>query len=191
MQQHTTSFSVFAGPRLIASGTWAGVLQATKRHLDEGGEQVLIFEDETGRQVDVDFSGTLEQVLERNGAVGATLAKVGPGRPKLGVIGREVSLLPRHWEWLQEQPNGVSATLRRLVDDARKRTPRGRLLRDAAYRFLWAIAGNLPNAEEAIRALYAKEDARLEALMESWPDDVRAHILRLVAEAWRADQLSA
>lgn len=179
------SFTAFAGHRQVASGPWPQLLTATKRHLDAGGEPVLIFGDETGKQVDVDFRGTLDEVLSRAGAADAP--RVGPGRPKLGVVSKEVSLLPRHWEWLAEQPNGASATLRRLVDAARKATPRSRRLRDAAYRFIWAVAGNFENAEEAIRALYAKEDARLERLMENWPADVREHVLRLVAEAWREE----
>jgi hypothetical protein len=180
------TFTAFAGHRQVASGPWPKLLAATKRHLDGGGEPVLIFGDETGQQVDIDFRGTLDEVLARAGA--ADPPRVGPGRPKLGVVSKEVSLLPRHWEWLAEQPNGASAALRRLVDVARKTTPRSQRLRDAAYRFIWAVAGNFENAEEAIRALYAKEDGRLEKLMEHWPDDVREHVLRLVAEAWREDE---
>ena len=184
--EQAARFTAFAGHRQVATGQWAQLLAATKRHLDAGGEPVLIFGDETGQQVDVDFRGTLDEVLARAGAV--ETPRVGPGRPKLGVVSKEVSLLPRHWEWLAEQPNGASATLRRLVDAARKTTPRSRRLRDAAYRFIWAVAGNFENAEEAIRALYAKEDARLEKLIEHWPDDVREHVLRLVGEAWREDE---
>lgn len=182
----SASYTVFAGHRQLISSDWAGVLKATKYHLDSGGEPVLIFDDESGRQIDVDFSGTMDEVLDRGGATDAPRPR--PGRPKLGVVSKEISLLPRHWEWLQEQPNGVSATLRRLVDDARKRTPRARRLRDSAYRFIWAVAGNFENAEEAIRALYAKEDTRLEELMANWPSDVREHVLRLVGEAWREEQ---
>jgi uncharacterized protein len=181
----TPRFTAFAGHRQVASGAWAQLLAETKRHLDAGGEPVLIFGDETGSQIDVDFRGTLDEVLARAGATDTP--RIGPGRPKLGVTSREVSLLPRHWEWLAEQPNGVSATLRRLVEAARKTTPRSRRLRDAAYRFIWAVAGNFENAEEVIRALYAKEDSRLETLVEGWPNDIREHVLRLVAEAGRED----
>lgn len=184
--ERSASYTVFAGHRQLISSDWPGALKATKYHLDGGGEAVLIFDDETGRQIDVDFSGSVVDVLTRVGVNDTT--RTGPGRPKLGVVSKEVSLLPRHWEWLAEQPNGASATLRRLVDDARKRTPRSRRLRDSAYHFIWAVAGNFENAEEAIRALYAKEDDRLEQLMESWPSDVREHVLRLVAEAWREER---
>jgi hypothetical protein len=185
----SASFTVFAGHTKLASGNWASVITATKRHLDAGGDPVLIFDDDTGQQIDVDFSGSLDDVLHRAGA-DRSAATPRPGRPKLGVVSREVSLLPRHWEWLQEQPNGASAALRRLVDEARKRTPRGRQLRDSAYRFIWAVAGNFENAEEAIRALYAREDARLERMMENWPSDVREHVLLLIARAWREEQLA-
>ncbi len=182
--EDVTTFTVFAGHRQIAFGSWASVLEQTKRHLDAGGEQVLMFEDQTGRQIDADFRGTLDEVLDR---AGARTAKPGPGRPKLGVISREVSLLPRHWDWLAEQPNGTSATLRRLVEQARKNEPKARRVRDATYKFIWSMAGNFENAEEAMRALYAREDVRLEQLMESWPSDIREHVLRLLAEAWRME----
>ena len=185
--ERSASYTVFAGHSQLITGDWTSILKATKYHLDGRGHPVLIFDDETGQQIDVDFSGSMDDVLKRAGADEAP--KAGPGRPKLGVVSREVSLLPRHWEWLREQPNGVSAALRRLVDDARKRTPRSRRLRDAAYRFIWAVAGNFEDAEEAIRALYAKEDVRLEELMASWPSDVREHVLRLVSEAWREEQM--
>jgi uncharacterized protein len=185
----SASFTVFVGHTQLVSGNWASVITSTKRHLDAGGEPVLIFDDDTGQQIDVDFSGSLDDVLHRAGA-DRSAAAPRPGRPKLGVVSREVSLLPRHWEWLQEQPNGASAALRRLVDEARKRTPRGRQLRDSAYRFIWAVAGNFENAEEAIRALYARDDARLERMMENWPSDVREHVLLLIARAWREEQLA-
>ncbi|NVL67960.1 DUF2239 family protein, partial [Escherichia coli] len=106
--------------------------------------------------------------------------RVGPGRPKLGVVSREVSLLPRHWEWLEIQPNGISAALRRLVEEARKRDPEGdraRLAIEAASRFMSAMAGDLPNFEEASRALFAKDDERFVSLIAEWPADVRNHLV--------------
>jgi hypothetical protein len=147
----------------------------------------LIFEDQTGRQVDFDFRGTSDEVLERVTAVGT---RTGPGRPKLGVISREVSLLPRHWDWLEQQPQGISGALRRLVDEARKREPgkeRARLAREAASKFMWAMAGNLPGFEEASRALFAKDQERLEQLIRNWPEDIRRHLLRLVQESVRLE----
>jgi len=176
-------YTAFAGQRQIASGPRNSILTAVKQHLDSIAERVLIFEDDSGKQVDFDFSGSLDDVLERERAISA---KARPGRPKLGVVGREVSLLPRHWEWLEEQPNGISAAIRRLVDEARKREPgaqRARRLRDGISRFMWSMAGDLPNYEEAARALHAGNDARLQELASEWPADVRAHVLRLAAKA--------
>lgn len=147
------------------------------------GEAVLIFDDRTGRQVDFDFRGTDAEVVARAVASNRTpdQAKPGPGRPKLGIISREISLLPRQWEWLEQQPNGISAALRRLVDEARKRDPEGekaRLAREAASSFMTAIAGNFPGFEEASRALFAKDNARLRELVGGWPKDIQAYLLR-------------
>jgi hypothetical protein len=176
-------YTAFAGQRRIASGPRNLILTALKQHLDSIAEPVLIFEDDSGRQVDFDFSGSLDDVMERERALSA---KPRPGRPRLGVVGREVSLLPRHWDWLEEQPNGISAAIRRLVDEARKRetgAQRARRLRDGISRFMWSMAGDLPNFEEAARALHAGDDARLQELASTWPADVREHVLRLAAKA--------
>ncbi len=181
-------YSAFAGNRRIAAGNRDSILSQVKQYADSSADRVLIFEDATGRQVDFDFSGSLDDVLERGRA---TNARMRPGRPRLGVVGREVSLLPRHWEWLEEQPNGISAAIRRLVDEARKREPgvqRARRLRDGIARFMWSMAGDLPNFEEATRSLYGETDARLEELIASWPGDVRDHVLRLVEEVRRLEQ---
>src|SRR3954462_11549060 len=155
--QSEPTFTVFAGGRRVVTGTKTEVLRATKRHLDSSGGAVLIFDDQTGRQIDFDFRGSLDAILER----ATEPAKSGPGRPRLGVVSREVSLLPRHWDWLEAQPNGISAAIRRLVDDARHNESgieRGRHLRDSIAKFMWGIAGNLPNFEEACRALYERDD---------------------------------
>lgn len=180
------TYTAFAGERLLASGAKRAVLLALKGHEREGeGDGVLVFDDATGRQVDFDLRGTPEEVLAR-----AEPARAGPGRPKLGVVSREVSLLPRHWEWLEQQPNGISAALRRLVDEVRKREPdraRARRAREAAGRFMWAMAGDLPGFEEASRALYADDPARLRKLVRAWPRDVRAHLLALAEQAGRLE----
>ncbi len=172
------SYTAFVGPRRLVSGDRRMLITRAKRHLERGGAPLLVFDDRDGHQVELDFSGTLEQVLARE----ASEPKAGPGRPRLGVISREVSLLPRHWQWLEQQPNGISAALRRLVEEARKREPdkeRARLARDAAAKFMWAMAGNLPGFEEASRALFAGDDARLRSLIRRWPKDIREHVLRL------------
>jgi len=182
------TYTSFAGDRLIASADLRTMLLRTKQHLDgDASASVLIFEDQTGRQVDFDFRGTPEEVLER---VEAVKPRTGPGRPRLGVVSREVSLLPRHWEWLEQQPSGISAALRRLVDESRRRAPgkeRARLAREAASRFMGAMAGNLPGFEEASRALFAKDQGRLERLIRGWPDDIREHLSRLAREAARLE----
>ncbi len=188
------SYTAFAGERMIGSGPVATVLRRVKTWL-AGAEKarLLIFEDETGRQVDFDLRGTTDEVLARLAThphfaadIAARDTRMGPGRPKLGVVCREVSLLPRHWDWLEQQPNGISAALRRLVDDARKREPgkdRARRLRDAAGQFMSVMAGDLPGFEEATRALYANDRARLDELTQRWPRDIRRQMARLVDRA--------
>jgi uncharacterized protein len=180
------TYTAFAGDRLIGAGPLQDVLAQAKRRFDRGsGGQLLIFEDQTGQQLEFDLRGTLDEVLARELPPPRT---PGPGRPKLGVVSREVSLLPRHWEWLEAQPNGISAALRRLVDTASKREPgqeRARRLRAAASRVMSALAGNLPNFEEASRALFAQEQERFEQLIRRWPKDVRTHFERLSRECVR------
>lgn len=173
------TYAAFADNRLVAAGDLRRTLLETKAELDRNPSgSVLVFEDQTGRQVDFDFRGSADEVLAR----ALPPKRSGPGRPRLGVISREVSLLPRHWEWLEEQPNGISAALRRLVDEAKKREPaaqRARRARDAADRFMSAMAGNLPGYEEASRALYAGDEARFGELIRDWPRDVREHAAKL------------
>lgn len=175
-----TSYTAFAGVNLLASGTRDEVLAVLKSRFDQdAGAPILTFEDQTGTQVDFDLRGTPAEVLERY----RPERRAGPGRPKLGVMAREVSLLPRHWEWLERQPSGASAAIRRLVDEARKRDPgeeEARAAIAAAGRFLSAMAGNLPGYEEASRALYARQRKRFDELTREWPGDIRGHARRLV-----------
>jgi uncharacterized protein len=182
--ENDKTYSAFVGSSLLASGPPNEVLAAMKSRFDQDqGALFLVFEDQTGKQVDFDLRGTLDEVQARYGSVPA---RVGPGRPKLGVVAREVSLLPRHWEWLELQPSGASAAIRKLVDEARKRDPgeqQTRLAIDAAGRFLSAMAGNFPGYEEASRALYARNRDGLEELIREWPRDIRVHVQRLVRSA--------
>src|SRR5262249_36863853 len=131
------TYTAFVGTKLLASGTLDEVLAMLKDRFDhDAGTLFLTFEDQTGRQIDFDLRGTLTDVRAR---YRQAPAHVGPGRPKLGVVAREVSLLPRHWEWLEQQPHGASGALRRLVDGARKRNPdeqQARSAIEAADRFL-------------------------------------------------------
>ncbi|MEQ9496919.1 MAG: DUF2239 family protein [Deltaproteobacteria bacterium] len=183
------TFTAFAGTQRIASGPVESMVRRAKAVLDRGESRtLLIFDDRTGRQIDFDFSGTEEEVvakLDRHPGLERPEAppRRGPGRPKLGVVSREVSLLPRHWDWLSNQPGGMSGALRRLVDEARKKDAapeRLRKARDAASRFMWTMAGNLENFEEASRALYRDDLEGLNALIAGWPEDIRAHVKALI-----------
>ena len=180
------TYTAFAGETLIGSGPLEEMLPQVKGWVDQSeNPMVLIFEDQTGRPVDFDLQGTLDEVMVR--ALPARLP-AGPGRPKLGVVSREVTLLPRHWAWLEQQPNGASAALRRLVDQARSHEPgnqRARMAMDAACRFMTALAGNLPGYEEATRVLYAGKRDQFEVLIQNWPLDIRTHLRRVAKDAFR------
>jgi hypothetical protein len=186
------SYTAFVAERRLASGPLVELLVRLKAQADRDHEgRLLIFDDESGRQIEFDLSGSLEEVLTR---ALPSRAPAKPGRPRLGVTGREVSLLPRHWEWLEAQPNGISAALRRLVDEARKKEPgkqRARAAREAASRFMTAMAGDLPGYEEASRALFAGDEPRFSRLTRGWPPDIRKHVLRWVREAARLDEADA
>lgn len=175
------SFSTFHENKRVAGGDLASMLRATKVYLAANSQaQVLIFDEGTGSQVDFDFSGTLDDVLERY----APQAEAkGPGRPRLGVVSREVTLLPRHWRWLAEQPSGASATLRRLVDEARRNEDPAQRAKRVTGRVMTALAGNLANYEEAYRALDGGDGCRFRELTAGWPSDVRAYLLHLATVA--------
>jgi hypothetical protein len=170
--------AAFAGERLIAAGSAGAVALAVKAQPCDG-PPILIFEDATGRQIDFDLRGSEDDVLARFEPPAPTDdAPKGPGRPKLGVVAREVTLLPRHWDWLAGQPGGASVALRKLVETARKAdVPSQR--RAAADRFMSAALGDRPGYEEAARALYAGERDRFIALSEPWPADLRDHARKL------------
>lgn len=182
------SYVAFVGPRRVASGGMNDILPGLKERFEKDAtELVLLFEVETGRQLDVDLRGSLDEVLERY----VPAAAKGPGRPKLGVTSREVSLLPRHWDWLEEQPSGASAALRRLVEAAIKHEPgkeRARRIRAALSRFLSAMAGDRPHYEDACRALFAGEIAQFTELVERWPKDIREHAVQQAQNAANAEQ---
>lgn len=177
------TYTVFLGWKRIAAGSLEEILRQIKaqQNDEQSGETLLIFENQTGKQVDFDLRGSIQEVLDR--ALPQPV-RAGPGRPRLGVTSREVSLLPRHWEWLETQPNGASATLRRLVDESRKRNPgesQSRAAIEATGRVMSAIAGNLPGFEEAYRALYARDTAQLEEQIKAWPADLRDYILAVAS----------
>lgn len=204
----------FAGHTCVASGHLSDVARQLKTLLDTSpATTVLILDACTSEPIEVDLRGTPEEVVARLAAASREHAAVAgpdssgsrdgcvapggvatppdqgraPGRPRLGVVAREVTLLPRHWEWLNEQPGGASVTLRKLVEEARRSTAgeaRVRRAREACYRFMNTVAGNEPGFEEALRALYAGDRARFAAHTEGWPPDVRDHARRLAAESF-------
>jgi uncharacterized protein len=201
MHMHTTLKTLctaFAGARCIASGELEQVAVKAKEVIDRSERApVLIFDDDTSQPIEVDFRGTAADVLSRLAQTDGMHAERtatpepepprGPGRPKLGVVAREVTLLPRHWDWLNAQPGGASVALRKLVETARRANEgrdRIRQAQEAAYRFMSIMAGNQPGFEEAARALFANEQQRFEQMIEPWPVDVRNHARKLAAVAF-------
>ena len=185
----------FAGARCIAAGDLAEVALKAKEAFDRGREPILLFDAVTSEPIDLDFRGTPADLLKRLArAAGPTSvpaapehgARRGPGRPKLGVVAREVTLLPRHWEWLGGQPGGASVALRKLVEQARRDNDgrdRIRRAQEFAYRFMSAMAGDRPGFEEATRALFAGDRPRFDRLVKPWPADIRDHAKKLAAVA--------
>jgi hypothetical protein len=178
---------------MVASGSLEAVALALKERLrQEPTLTAVVFDDATARPIDLDLRGSDEAVVQRlddHPVYGAKPARAA-GRPKLGVVAREVTLLPRHWDWLNSQPGGASVALRRLVDEARHANPvadRIRRAREATYRFMTAVAGNQPGYEEAIRALFAGNSARYYALIRGWPADVMLYAGKLALEAFEDD----
>jgi hypothetical protein len=194
--QPDIAFIAFEGDRCLASGDLRDVARATKETLDRDKDaSILVFDGRTGGAIEIDFRGSIDDVLARLPEIGDARAAEdaappgsrGPGRPKLGVVAREVTLLPRHWEWLAQQRGGASVALRRLVDEARRGGEgenRIRLAQEAAYRFMSAVAGNKPNYEDAVRALFSGDSACFEKLIAEWPADVRRYNAKLAESAW-------
>ncbi len=173
------AYTAFRGLRRFASGT-AEELAHVLKHRPQG--EILVFDDSTGAQVDLDLrSGKAQDVAEGTAESSATEPR-GRGRPRLGVVAKEVTLLPRHWDWLNVQPGGASVALRKLVEEARRTSgdrDRVRAAQEAAYRFMSAVGGNLPGYEEATRALFAYDRRRFTLLIANWPEDVRDYAVRL------------
>lgn len=195
--QPNSTCIAFLGTARIASGDLRMVAAEAKARVDGGDlSPLLIFDDATSQPVELDLRGSLSDVLARlpaaaesqEGEAEENAEARSPGRPKLGVVAREVTLLPRHWEWLGTQPGGASVTLRKLVEAARKshaEEDRLRERREAAYRFMTAMGGNEAGFEEAIRALFAGQREPFESSLATWPPDVREHARALAGEAFR------
>ena len=195
------SCTAFKGNQSVASGNLLTVVKKVKE-ITEQDEQasILIFDDDTSDLVEVDFRGAMEDVLKRleKAAAGEETVNAssdtdrrsqrGPGRPKLGVVSREVTLLPRHWGWLNSQPGGASVALRKLVEEARRVNSHKDSVRhsqEVAYRFMSAMAGNFPGFEEAMRALFAGDSERFNGLVDSWSVDIRDHARKLAKAAFQ------
>lgn len=196
-----SQLTAFAGKHKVAAGPLHAVARSLKEWvMRDPAAQILIFDDATGSQVDLNLHGSLEQVLQRlpqprieteapapAGAQDAPVPARTAGRPKLGVVAREITLLPRHWEWLATQSGGASVALRKLVEHAQrdnKAADEQRQAREAAYRFMSALAGDAAGFEEASRALFAGRQPAFLACVQDWPADVREHVLRLAQRGW-------
>lgn len=183
------TFIAFAGHQRLAAGPLQEVALAAKAAHDRGLEPIMVFDDATGRTVELDLRGSTADVTARLPKDGDPPAKPGRGRPKLGVTAREVTLLPRHWDWLAAQPGGASAALRRLVEQARRDNAGAddaRQALEAAHRAMTTLAGDLPGYEEATRAFYAKAYGRFGDLTAAWPKDVGDYLRGLVRRVERA-----
>jgi hypothetical protein len=194
-----TQYTAFAGFTRIAAGPLPEVAARALQYQAAGGQAALaVFGDADGKPVDLDLRGSLADALARLSLDESKYpleeqppadesAARGRGRPKLGVVAREVTLLPRHWEWLATQPGGASVALRKLVEAARKQgadREAARRARDTAYGVMSHLGGNLPGFEEATRALYAQDGARFATCLRDWPADLREYVTRLAAPAF-------
>lgn len=185
-------YIAFQGTQKLAVGDLFEVAKKTKSTMNPRAEEPLVFDVETSEQIEIDWRGNAETVVTRlrESIPEPNLKSPGPGRPRLGVISREISLLPRHWDWLALQPGGASATLRQLIEEAKKRNQGQdgvRIAQESTYKFMSILGGNLPHYEEALRALYAKKRSLFETLVAAWPKDVRDHTKKLALPVWGED----
>lgn len=193
-----TRCTAFSGPHRIASGELRHVALVAQRASGAAAAAVQIFDDRSSESIEIDLRGTPADLLKRlaeasdqaakagDPAVAEAAPRKGPGRPRLGVVAREVTLLPRHWQWLATQPGGASVALRKLVEEARRTHAEGDRRREAqesAYRFMTAMAGNAPGFEDAARALFAGDASAFEERIAAWPEDVREHLAMLATDA--------
>jgi hypothetical protein len=164
-----TTCTAFLAHERVASGTRDEVQRQILSDFAEHKDAILVFDDDTGRVTDLDYRGAM-----------TANAPQPVGRPKLGVQAREVTLLPRHWDWLSQQAGGASAALRRLVDAARSQGRTVRERQDAAYRFMQGLCGDMEGYEEALRALYRSDSTLFTSAIAQWPTDVRVYINSLL-----------
>jgi uncharacterized protein len=184
----------FAGDVCIAAGDLSCVALAAQKALAAGrSEPVLLFDARTSEPVELDLRGSRDEMLGRLSPAPPPEPETarGPGRPRLGVVAREVTLLPRHWDWLGSQPGGASVALRKLVEAAMRSNvgkDRIRTSQNAAYKFMSAMAGNQPGFEEAARALFAADARKFSQLISAWPKDIRDHLRTLATDAMKTEE---
>lgn len=213
---NTTPCSAFEGSRCIATGPLKAVALEAKAAVDKAAgasmpQPVFVFCDATSEIVELDWRGSVNEFQTRVAQLILKLASKpdetqapspadvteasdsggsrGPGRPKLGVVAREVTLLPRHWQWLASQPGGASVALRKLVELARRASEMQDRVRQASatgYKFMSTMAGHEVGFEEASRALFAGNRAGFEAQISSWPQDIQAHLKKILVDAFTA-----
>ncbi|HEY0113118.1 MAG TPA: DUF2239 family protein [Allosphingosinicella sp.] len=169
-----TKVTAFLEAKVIARGSPDEVKRRVEEQWPSDHSAIRVYEDGSGRVVDLDYWDAAAT------AAPASDQRRVRGRPRLGVAAREVTLLPRHWEWLARQNGGASAALRRLVEEARGREPPAQERRDAVYRFLSDMCGDRQGYEEALRTLYRGEREAFLARMSDWPEDVRAYTAELL-----------
>lgn len=206
ISQNTLS-TAFEGSRCIASGRLNDVARATKTVADRAAQSaspfpILIFNDATSETIELDWRGSMDEFVARlallplaenlpdesaQASPDTSDTPRGPGRPRMGVVAREITLLPRHWEWLAGQSGGASVALRKLVEVARRDSEvndRLRQTRNVCYKFMSTMAGHEAGFEEASRALFAGDQAGFELLISAWPADVQAHLKKLLTNGF-------
>jgi hypothetical protein len=187
------TYTAFESYDLLAQGDLETVALGVRKRLKARADaRILVFNDQTGKQMDLDLSGSERDLRDRLRVFSTpppvATPPAGPGRPKLGVIAREISLLPRHWEWLSTQTGGASATVRRLIEEQMKAPPTARdkirQSQETTYKFLTALAGDLARFEDAIRYLYRRDKKRFRETIHGWPEDLVQHTLILASDAF-------
>jgi hypothetical protein len=208
LHRDTAAIAFLDASQLVAKATLSTVALKVKRAYECNPQaQLLVFDAVSSHVIDLDLRGSDSEIVERlpaatNGKPEAGIAKDdstenvensirGRGRPKLGVVPREITLLPRHWDWLNQQPGGASVALRKLVEEAKRGSEskqHARAAMESAYRFMAGIAGDQNNYEEASRALFAGDKVGFLKQLATWPDDVRQHLEQLAENAFSITQ---
>jgi hypothetical protein len=181
------TFAAFRAFCLVAQGTVEAIVECLHPLPSAAQAGLILLDETTGRPVDFDWRGSTTQVIAR---AKTQLEGKANGRPRLGVESREITLLPRHWRWLDAQGGSASATLRTLVDQAMGQAPQSRVEVDAIYWQMSALAGNLPGFEEATRRLYACDWQGAERIVRDWPEDLSRYLVERLRNVARKERSS-